>query len=274
VKFLKGHIIIVLLFISCSLAGQTVKADSSLIKAYPFKIGNIGFSVDSIETIIGAVNRGETYKHQIGMFNFGKKPIELKGGKSSRFIEIRYEPTVIQPGQSATAFVSFDVIPELPLGPISVEVAVETDDRLNAFKFLYLLADIVEDSTKFQTQLIIDTVPRMIFNTYNFDFGHLTRGKKVYHTFYFTNMGSEDLFVEKVSGSSGCRVITPPERMIPPGGSGRLVVQVKTIGSIGVQHRTVSIRSNDPVNPLIILGVHGSVRQPPPPRQNQAFCYE
>jgi hypothetical protein len=114
----------------------------------------------------------------------------------------------------------------------------------------------------------------MIFNNYNFDFGHLVRGKKVYHTFYFTNMGSEDLFVEKVSSSSGCRVIDPPEKMIPPGGSGRLVVQVRTIGSIGVQHRTISIRSNDPVNPLIILGVHGTVRQPPPPQQNTGFCYE
>ena len=273
-NFFKGHILIVLLLVSFGLSGQTAKIDSALIKAYPFKIGNIGFSVDSIETIIGAVNRGEVYKHQIELYNFGKKPIVLKGGKSSRFIEIKYQPTVIQPGAKATAFIDFDVIPDLPLGPISVELAVETDDRQNAFKFLYLLADIVEDSTKFQTQLIIDTVPRMIFNTYNFDFGHLVRGKKVYHTFYFTNMGSEDLFVEKVSSSSGCRVIAPPAKMIPPGGSGRLVVQVKTIGSIGVQHRTVSIRSNDPVNPLIILGVHGTVRQMPPPKQNPSFCYE
>lgn len=254
--------------------GQTVKNDSSLIKAYPFKIGNIGFSMDSIEMIIGAVNRGEIYQHQIELFNFGKDPIALKGGKSSRFVEIKYLPTVVQPGKTATAFVDFDVLADLPLGPISVEVAVETDDRMSNFKFLYLLADIVEDSTRFQTQLIIDTVPRMIFNTYNFDFGHLIRGKKVYHTFYFTNMGSEDLFVEKVSSSNGCRVVDPPGKMIPPGGSGRLVVQVKTIGSIGVQHRTISIQSNDPVNPVIILGVHGSVRQPPPHQQNPAFCYE
>ena len=259
---------------SCALLGQTVKYDSSLIKAYPFKIGNIGFSTDSLETVVGAVNRGEIYSHQLELFNFGKEPIVLKGGKSSRFVGIKYQPTLVEPGKSATAFIDFDVVTDLPLGPMSVEVVVETDDRQNAFKFLYLLVDIVEDSTKFQTQLIIDTVPRMIFNTYNFDFGHLMRGKKVFHTFYFTNMGSEDLFVEKVLGSSGCKIIAPPEKMIPPGASGRLVVQIKTVGSIGVQHRTISIRSNDPVNPLIILGVHGTVRQPSPPKLNPTFCYE
>ena len=273
-KLLKEHIIIVLLFVSTALIGQTMKYDSSIIKAYPFKIGNIGFAVDSIETVVGTVKRGEIYQHQFAMFNFGKKPIQLKGGKSSRFVEIRYEPRVVQPGQTATAFIDFDVLDDLPLGPMSVEVVVETDDKRNAFKFLYLLVDIIEDSAKFETQLIIDTVPRMVFNDYNFDFGHLLRGKKVMHTFYFTNMGSEDLFVEKVSSSSGCRVISPPEKMIPPGGSGRLVVQVKTLGSIGVQHRTISIRSNDPVNPLIILGVHGTVRQPSPAQQNPGFCYE
>lgn len=263
-----------LLFASVVLYGQKVVYDSSILKTYPVKIGNIGFAVDSMETVVGNVLRGNIYEHQIEMFNFGKKPIELKGGKSSRFVGIKYQPTLIQPGQKAIAFVDFDVVADLPLGPMSVEMVVETDDRLNAFKFLYLLVDIIEDSAKFQTQLIIDTVPRMIFNDYNFDFGHLMRGKKLFHTFYFTNMGSEDLFVEKILSSNGCRIVSHPQDIIPPGGSGRLVVQVKTVGSIGVQHKTIRIQSNDPVNPVIILGVHGTVRQPPPPQQNQAFCYE
>ncbi|MCF6170317.1 MAG: DUF1573 domain-containing protein [Bacteroidales bacterium] len=273
-RYLKGHILILLLMASLIVLGQKTVPDSSLIRAYPFRIGNIGFSVDSLETVIGKVVRGDIYKQQIELFNFGKKPIELKGGKSSRFIEIRYMPGLIQPGQSATAFIDFDVLTDLPTGPIEVEVVVETDDKQNAFKFLYLLADIIEDTTRFETRLIIDTVPRMVFNDYNYNFGHLIRGKKVTHTFYFTNMGSEDLFVGKISSSNGCRVISSPEDIIPPGGSGRLVVQVKTVGNIGVQHRTVSIQSNDPVNPVIILGLHGTVRQPPPAKQNQGFCYE
>lgn len=273
-KDFKGYMLILMLFASFSMLGQKLKYDSSIIKAYPLVIGNVGFATDSLDIVIGNVKRGGLYKHELDIFNFGKKPIALKGGKSNNFVGIKYQPGAILPGKSATAFIDFDVLKDLPLGPISMEVVVETDDRLNPFKFLYLLADIVEDSSSFQTNLIIDSVPRMIFNDYNFDFGHLVRGKRVFHTFYFTNMGSEDLFVEKVSSSNGCRVVAPPEEWIPPGGSGRLVVQVKTVGSIGVQHRTISIQSNDPVNPLIILGLHGTVRQPPPTKQNQGFCYE
>lgn len=258
-------------FIS-SIQSQTI--DSSLYKAYPYSIGNVGFAVDSMEFVVGNINHGETFNYNLGFVNYGKKPISFKGGKISRFVTLSYEPTLLQPLQTGLIQIEFEVVRELPLGNIHAEIAVESDDTDSPFKFLYLVANIVEGKGAYGSEMVLDTVPRMIFNEYNYDFGYLWKGKRFVHSFNFTNMGSQELIIDQITSSDGVSIIDSPESIIPPGGYGSVVVKVSTYGDYGIQHRTISIKSNDPVNPLITLGVHGTVKQQTPSKQNPDFCYE
>ena len=271
---MRGKVVFILVFLFAFGAVKAQKAvDSILIKQYPFTIGNIGFAVDSLEFFVGDVVRGETVHYDLGMHNFGGKTISFRSGKISRYVTINYKPAALGPGQSGIASIDFEVIKELPAGLTQAEVAIESDDNKNPYKFLYLIGNIVEDSSQFAYSIIIDTVPRMYFNEMNFDFGHLSRGKNVVHTFLFTNRGSQDLVIDEIR-SVGCSVVNPPQKIIPPGEDGALVVKINTLGDFGVQHRTVSITSNDPINPTIILGLHGTVRQQAPSKLNPDFCYE
>jgi len=248
--------------------------DSTLIKAFPFKIGNIGFAIDSLEFVIGDIARGETVHHEVAIHNFGKQPISFKSGKVSKFVEMNYNPGVLSPGQSGTAIIDYEVIRELPLGITMAEIAVETNDKISPYKFIYLIGNVTDNASATAGQLIIDSVPRMIFNQYNYDFGHLAKGKSVVHTFVFTNRGSEDLIIDEINASEGCSILAPPNAIIPPGEDGAVVVKIRTMGNFGVQHRTVIVKSNDPVNPSITLGVHGTVRVQAPSKLNPDFCYE
>ena len=187
---------------------------------------------------------------------------------------MNYNPGTLSPGQAGTAIIDYEVILEIPSGPVQVEIAIETNDKKNPYKFLYMLGVIVEDSSMYADQLIIDTVPRMVFNYYNFNFGHLSRGKSIIHTFMFTNRGSEDLIIDEINSSDGCSVKPPNNTVIPPGSDGVVTVKVKTFANFGVQHRTVSIMTNDPVNPKITLGLHGTVRQVTPSQSDPDFCYQ
>lgn len=256
------------------LQAQRQTVDSTLIKTYPFKIGKIGFAVDSMEFLVRNVEPGETFEYRLGMHNFGKRVVNFTGGKISRFVNMVYEPTVLQPGQSGNAVVSFEVVRDLPLGEIHVEVAIQTDDKDSPFKFLYMITTIAEDSSQFAGTGIIDTVPRLIFAQLNHDFGYLWRGKTVVHDFYFTNMGSEDLIIDDIELSDGCILIGKPNEIIAPGENGSVVVKVRNWDSYGVQHQTVTIASNDPINPTITLGLHGNVRKQSPPKLKPEFCYE
>lgn len=263
-------ILVFLCFFSATFFGQ--KIDNSKSVEFPVKIGNIRFAVDSLDIVVGNVYPGTKITHEIEMYNLGKEPVTFRAGKSSPYLDVLYKPSVLEPGQTGTAIVNFEVINELPLGPISAEIAIESDDKLNPYKFLYLVGNIVEDTTRYSKKMIFDTVPRLIFDQYNYDFGHLSRGKKIIHTFLFTNMGSQILVIDDVIPSEGCEILKKPEDFIEPGGYGSLVVKVTTLGDFGVQHRTVNISSNDPVHPVITLGIHGTVRQKSPPNQNPDFC--
>lgn len=192
--------------------------DSTLIKKYPFRLGNIGFAIDSMEFIVGDLPRGETFHHEVQMYNFGENPITFRSGKMSKFVEMNYNPATLSPGQVGTALIDFEVVNEIPSGTTHTEIAIETNDSKNPYKFISLIGEVVEGSSRNTSQLIFDTVPRMIFNHYNFDFGHLTRGKNIIHTFVFTNRGSEDLIIDEIDSSTGCSVIPPSMTVIPPGG--------------------------------------------------------
>lgn len=252
---------------------QSQAIDSTLIKAYPYKIGDIGFAVDSMEFYGGKVLRGHTIEYQLGMYNFGKLPVGFKSGKTDKFIGIIYDPPVLEPGQPGKATISYTVVNELPVGTTQQEIAIESDDKENPYKFLYMIVDVLPDSSKDQTIKITDTVPRLIFNHYNYDFGYSWHGKSFVHRFLFSNMGSQELIISRIVTSEGCRLINDPPRVIPPGGTGSIVVKVRTFGTYGVQHLMINVVSNDPVNPLIILGLHGSVKQHTSGRKKAGFCY-
>jgi len=178
------------------------KTDSALMKKYPFRLGNIGFAIDSLEFVVGNINRGETFHHELQMYNFGEDLVTFKPGQSSKFVTMNYNPVKLSPDQAGTAIIDFEVIWDLPSGTIQTEIAIESDDKKNPYKFLYLVGNIVENESQTAGQLIIDTVPRMIFEHYNYDFGHLSRGKNVIHTFVFTNRGSEDLVIDEIKSSA------------------------------------------------------------------------
>lgn len=241
---------------------------------HPFIIGNVGFAVDSLETVVGDLPKGEVFDFNIDIKNFGKRTINFRSGKSSNFVDLSYTPEQLQPGQSGVMNVKFNVLRELPPGEMSVELVVESDDKKSPFKFLYLLANISEDPSLYEKTKVIDTVPRIIFDHYNYDFGHLKKGKTVYHAFMFSNMGSKELVIKSIETSPGCKVVGVPNEYIASEENGSLVVRLTFFGNYGVQHHSVTINTNDPVNPEIILGIHGSVYQKSPTKRDPGFCIE
>ncbi len=253
---------------------QSQPVDSAILKKYPYRVGHIGFAVDSMEFYGGQVARGQTIDFTLGLFNFGKKPVTFKDGKTDRFTEIKYEPPVLQPGREGKAKITYEVVGEMPVGTTQHEIAIESDDSENPFKFLYMIVDVLEGKAEDpQAVKIIDSVPRLIFNHYNYDFGYTWHGKSFTHRFLYSNMGSQELIIYRIVPTDGCKILNEPAKVVPPGGTGSIVVKVRTFGSSGVQHLMIHVQSNDPVNPLIVLGMHGSVKQHSPSKKKSGFCY-
>ncbi len=86
--------------------------------------------------------------------------------------------------------------------------------------------------------------PQMSFNEKEFDFGDITQGEKVSHTFTFTNTGDADLLISDAKASCGCTVPEYPKDAIKPGKTGKLKVTFDSAGKSGETKKTITITCN------------------------------
>lgn len=82
------------------------------------------------------------------------------------------------------------------------------------------------------------------FEEASHDFGDISQGDKVEHTFKFTNTGNEPLILSNVLTTCGCTATNWPRDPIAPGKSGEITVSFNSAGKMGVQNKVVTIVSN------------------------------
>ncbi len=99
-----------------------------------------------------------------------------------------------------------------------------------------------------------ETMAAIEFAEEVFDFGAITQGEKVTHTFTFKNTGEAELVIVSAKGSCGCTVPKWPKEPIPVGGEGVIDVVFNSDGKKGVQNKKVSIVANtNPSTSVLVL---------------------
>lgn len=77
-----------------------------------------------------------------------------------------------------------------------------------------------------------------------FDFGTVTEGELVSHTYTFTNTGTEALVLSDAKGSCGCTVPKWPREPIPPGATGEITVEFNSKNKKGKRNQKVTLTAN------------------------------
>ncbi len=98
----------------------------------------------------------------------------------------------------------------------------------------------------------------IVFNSYEHDFGKVTKGEKVAYIFTFVNKGTSDLILKSVTTSCGCTVPKYDSKPIAPGEEGTLEVVFDTSGRNGKQTKTITVKSNASV-PVVLLRITAEV---------------
>lgn len=101
-------------------------------------------------------------------------------------------------------------------------------------------------------------LPSIIFAESDYDFGTVSEGDIVEHTFSFTNTGEAPLIISNATASCGCTVPDWPRDPIAVGETGVISVKFDSKGKPGNQNKTVSITAN--TNPRVTrLQIRGMV---------------
>ncbi|HPM13191.1 MAG TPA: DUF1573 domain-containing protein [Bacteroidales bacterium] len=102
------------------------------------------------------------------------------------------------------------------------------------------------NQTKEDETVLNDSLPRTTieFDNPKFDFGTITQGEVVEHTYFFTNTGTADYKIETVQASCGCTTPNYTETAVKPGEKGNIVVKFNSAGRSGNQSKTVTVYGN------------------------------
>lgn len=82
------------------------------------------------------------------------------------------------------------------------------------------------------------------FRQKNFNFGDITEGEIVTHTFYFKNTGKENLVIKAIESSCGCTTVGYDRKPVAPGKEGKIEIEFNSSGRYGKQYKEISIFAN------------------------------
>ncbi len=95
----------------------------------------------------------------------------------------------------------------------------------------------------------------IIFKEKSIDFGDISQGDKVEHTFVFENTGDAPLVISNVAVTCGCTAPAWPKTPIAPGEKGEMKVVFNSAGKMGKQNSVVRVYSNaaEPIEKVSLI---------------------
>ncbi len=93
--------------------------------------------------------------------------------------------------------------------------------------------------------VVSEKMPRITFaETGIYDFGALTEGDTVEHTFAFTNTGQFPLIINNITASCGCTTPEWPREPVAPGAKSSIRVRFNSRGKMGQQSKSITVFAN------------------------------
>jgi hypothetical protein len=112
------------------------------------------------------------------------------------------------------------------------------------------------DTNAIETDQNSNKEPAISFNNKIWDFGTITDGEVVEHTFRFTNTGTKNLVISSASASCGCTIPEWPKEPIAPGEKGEIKVEFNSNGKKDMVTKDITILANtNPVKTILQIKV-------------------
>jgi hypothetical protein len=126
----------------------------------------------------------------------------------------------------------------------------------NNTKETKITADSVESEITADDPTATNPEPIMSFEETVWDFGTITDGERVSHTFKFKNTGKADLIISNATASCGCTIPVWPKEPIKPGQEGEIKVEFNSKGKIGNVTKDINVIANtNPVQTILKIKV-------------------
>jgi hypothetical protein len=119
----------------------------------------------------------------------------------------------------------------------------------------------------------VSSVPKIQFDSINFDFGKVKSGEAVKHDFIFTNTGAATLEILEVKPGCGCTTAGDWDKRVEPGKTGKIPLEFHTAAYSGLVAKAAMVNCNDASQTNMTLILRGTVWKPIDAVPAMAFFY-
>jgi hypothetical protein len=236
--------------------GEVLPRVKTVIDTFPVTSGNLLMKSNHVAFL--EIKNNAVKTDTLEILNYWNKPMTFKVTSIPEHIIFKVVPELLQPKQKGLIIVTYDAAKKNDYGLVYDYVNLVTNDTSEASKPITVSANITEDFSKL-TDKQRKNAPKIAFTSDTCNFGTAKEGDIVKFSFEFKNNGKDKLIIHKTKASCGCTVSTPEKTLLKKGESSKINVEFNTDGKKGVQRKTITVISNDPAKPIIILNIIGKV---------------
>jgi hypothetical protein len=225
--------------------------------AYPHRIGNLGFRLSAIN--MGSVFTNEPKIKYVEIHNFGNETVELKPVQEllPDYIQVSLDPTSLQPNQRGLLIISYNGKTKGDLGYFDESLTLSlNDDEELALRLMSVVYEYFDPVPKSMEK----SVPRLSLSESNIDFREIPSNRKVSKTIIITNLGREDLQIKKLMSNCSCIDLSVSNSEIEAGEKAELNIEFDPKGRKGIDHKHITLFSNDPINPVQTIIIKSTVK--------------
>ncbi len=226
---------------------------------YPTAMGNLRVKYQSLN--MAKVLTKEPLTKSFEMYNDGADAILFNAiNVTPPHITVDVEPKELLPRQKGFIRVTYDAtqaVEQNRLGFSTDRVRLYTNEADSVKEFTVMAT--VEEYFEPLTDKELRKAPKISFASKTHDFGTIAQNEVAKTEFTFTNTGKDDLHIRSTKANCGCTVSQPDKNVLKSGESSQIAVTFNAGGRRGKQQKTITVFSDDPVNPTQQLTIKARV---------------
>lgn len=230
------------------LEGFNVPLPASIPAHYAIEKAGLGFKLDVVN--LGQIFTNEPKIKHVDFFNFGEYPIQLNQIQKNlpKHITATLIPAVVTAKTRGVLELTYDAQAKDDLGFFdeSIKLALLSNERKElSFQVLATVHEYFEPVPVAEK----DNVPRLEIKEMEIDLNKIKSNLVISRMITLENKGRQPLHIRKILANCDCVSFTVPKEEINPGEKMDITVTFDPKGRKGIDHRTVTIFSNDPLWP-------------------------
>lgn len=237
-----------------TMRGQVMAASKPAV-VYRDTVGQLAWA--STREAVGTVLAGQARQWTFRVKNIGQKALRLWPSDSTQPFVALPTDSLLQAGQASEVVVALRPhrVWAAPLSNLREEsfvraVQLITDDRAQPAQTLTLSGIMQWPPLERSANM-----PQLVLDQADQDLGAQRSGPTLTVTYLLRNNGQSPLEIKKVYPTCGCITIKLDRWLLAPGQQARLVAKFDTKGRTGKQHRTITVLTNDPIEPTSTLHI-------------------